>query len=188
MPTLHLQGLVDRLEAANVRNLDLAAVTALVADGEIDPAELRRFVGPRQDTYARRLMYRGPAFEVMVLTWAPGQFTPVHDHAGSRGWVRLVRGRLVEDTYRPAASHALPQSGGRFPLVPTGSRVVDRIGAVATVDAERAIHRLGNPEPPGGEIAVTLHVYAPPHDTCLVFDPANGTCSTRQLRFDAPPS
>ena len=49
---------------------------------------------------------------------------------------------------------------GSVGLEATGSGVIGTIGAAAIVDRERAIRRLGNPAPVGGDTTVTLHVYS----------------------------
>jgi predicted metal-dependent enzyme (double-stranded beta helix superfamily) len=133
-------------------------------------------------------------FDVMVLTWLPGQMTPIHNHAGNCGWVRLVRGRLREDCFRllpSTAASGLDVAADvqavrcGVNLQPTGSGMVTEVGAVATVDRLRAIHRIGNPKDSAGdETLVTLHVYSRPHDVCLVFDPEARTCGRRELKFD----
>ena len=63
--------------------------------------------------------------------------------------------------------------------------MISTVGAVATVDRQRAIHRLGNPAAAGGDVTVTLHVYSLPHDACLAFDPVAHTCERRDMVFDA---
>lgn len=193
MPPLRLQTLVDRLDALRPQDIDLPTVQAIVEDGVLDDSELRLYVGARTDKYARRLVHRSKYFDVMVLTWNPGQFTPVHNHAGNCGWVRLVRGQIAEETFRLVPGSALPDAAvaanvhgrvGSVGLESTGSGVIATIGAVAAVDRVRAIHRLGNPARAGGDVTVTLHVYSLPHDSCLSFDLASRTCERRQLAFD----
>lgn len=193
MASLRLQTLIDRLDGLSPRDIQVAPVAALVGDGALDEAELRRFVGVRADKYARRQVHRSKWFDVMVLTWAPGQFTPVHNHAGNHGWVRLVRGQIAEESFRLVPGAAVPDAAtaanvngrvGSVGLEATGSGVISAVGAVATVDRERAIHRLGNPAAAGGDVTVTLHVYSLPHDACLSFDLASRTCERRQLAFD----
>ncbi len=193
MPTLRLQTLIDRLDMLAPSDIGVASVQAIVGDGALDEAELRRFVGVRADKYARRQVHRSRWFDVMVLTWAPGQFTPVHNHAGNHGWVRLVRGQIAEESFRLVPGAAVPDAAtaanvngrvGCVGLEATGAGVISAVGAVATVDRERAIHRLGNPAAAGGDVTVTLHVYSLPHDACLSFDLASRTCERRQLSFD----
>jgi predicted metal-dependent enzyme (double-stranded beta helix superfamily) len=194
MPMLRLQTLVDRLSSLPPAQIELARVAAMLADGELDAAELRRYVGALPHKYARRPVHRSRHFDVMVLSWAPGQFTPVHNHAGNCGWVRLVRGQIQEERFALAPSSCpadvaiaatAPAAAGSVSLVPTGSAVIAAVGAVATVDRQRAIHRLGNPAGPGGDLAVTLHVYSLPHDRCVAFDPVQQRCTTREMEFDA---
>jgi predicted metal-dependent enzyme (double-stranded beta helix superfamily) len=196
MQRLGLQTLVDRLERLNPQGITVPYVQELLADGVLDEAELQCFVGTRPDRYARRHVHRGRYFDVMVLTWAPGQFTPVHNHAGNCGWVRLVRGRIAEDTFKLVPGSAVPDAAtavsvngrvGQVGLEATGSGIITTIGAVAAVDRQRAIHRLGNPAD-SRDATVTLHVYSLPHDTCLAFDPASRTCEPRHLAFDPLPA
>ncbi len=56
-------------------------VAAINSDGIRLPDE---FYEPRGECYARRLLHRGPngCYTVVVMTWGPGQGTPLHDHAG----------------------------------------------------------------------------------------------------------
>ncbi len=195
MSRVSIQTLVDRLHQLGPKDICVSRVQDLLADGELDEATLRPYIGGRTDKYARRLVERTRWFDVMVLSWLPGQFTPVHNHAGNCGWVRLVRGQIAEDNYKLVPGASVPDAAiastvagrtGCVGLEPTGSGVISTVGAVASVDRERAIHRLGNPAQPGGDLTVTLHVYSLPHDTCLAFDLAARTCERRVLAFDAP--
>ena len=196
MKRLSLETLVERLGRLGPRDITLSGVQAIVADGALDEASLRPYIGVRPDKYARRLVHRTRFFDVMVLTWAPGQFTPVHNHAGNLGWVRLVRGQIAEETWKLVPGASLPEAavasdpagrGGCVGLEATGSGVLATVGAVATADRVRAIHRLGNPTG-AGDPTVTLHVYSLPHDACLMFDLDKRTCARRDLSFDPMPA
>jgi predicted metal-dependent enzyme (double-stranded beta helix superfamily) len=194
MPCSGLHALVERLEALAPSQVTTRAVQERMASVSIDEREIARYVTPRADHYARQLVHRSPRFDVVVLTWMPGQMTPIHNHAGNLGWVQLVQGRIVEDRYMLVPSCMTteldlapdvpaPQRG--IELREMGRTVVSQRGAIATVDRLRAIHRIGNPlETALGETAVTLHVYSKPHDVCLVFDKDARTCTRRELRFD----
>jgi cysteine dioxygenase len=195
MTRLSLQTVVDRLEQLAPCDITVPRVAELLADGDLDEATLRPFVGALPHKYARRCVHRSRLFDVMVLTWAPGQYTPVHNHAGNCGWVRLVRGQIAEQTFRLVPGAAVPDAAvagsvngrtGCVGLEATGSGLIDTVGAVATADRQRAIHRLGNPAAAGGDTTVTLHVYSLPHDSCLAFDVEARTCERRDLRFDPP--
>ena len=198
MKTVTLPSLVDALRGLDLDRTGgdvLERVLEVVSDGVLDDASLRPYVGFRDDRYARRLVHRCEWFDVMVLSWMPGQVTPVHNHSGQLGWVRLVRGVIEEQrfAYPGGGAFADPATveiddagvGHDVELEACGSSVVAEVGAVATVDRVRAIHSLGNPRrQPDDERAVTLHVYSRPHDSCLCFDPAQRTCWRRELRFD----
>ena len=196
MQRLSLASFVDRLDNLRPADITIANVQALVGDDALDETTLRPFIGARTDHYARRLVHRGRYFDVLVLTWTPGQRTPIHNHAGNLGWVRLVRGQIQEETFRLVPGASLPNAavakdpegqGGNVGLELTGDGVIATVGAVATADRVRAIHRLGNPAAAGGDTTVTLHVYSLPHDCCLAFDLEKRTCQRRQLSCDPPP-
>ena len=189
-----LQGLVERLGLLAPEAISIVNVQALLAEAVLSDSEVDLFVEARPDRYARHLVHRTKWFDVIVLTWLPGQMTPIHNHAGNLGWVRLVRGRIVEERFQlvpstgsqgleVAADVATHKRG--IELKATGRTVVTEPGAIATVDRQRAIHRLGNPkEHARDEMAVTLHVYSKPHDVCLAFDPVARTVTRRELSFD----
>ena len=196
MQRLSLASFVDRLDNLRPADITIANVQALVGDDALDETTLRPFIGARTDHYARRLVHRGRYFDVLVLTWTPGQRTPIHNHAGNCGWVRLVRGQIAEETYQLVPGASLADAAvaancqgrtGNIGLQRTGEGVIATVGAVATVDRTRAIHRLGNPAQSGGDVTATLHVYSLPHDRCLAFDLASRTCEPRQMVFDPLP-
>jgi 3-mercaptopropionate dioxygenase len=59
-----------------------AALCRLIRSGQIElPPELIR---PVDDHYARRLLHRDDerGYSIVVMTWAPGQKTLIHDHSG----------------------------------------------------------------------------------------------------------
>ena len=66
--------------AAIAQQVKSALQQALRGGLELPPA----FRQPRPDTYARRLLHRDPdgRYTAVVMTWGPGQGTPLHDHAG----------------------------------------------------------------------------------------------------------
>lgn len=193
-----LQQLVDRLDALDPASIDSESVRTLIAEASIPDSDLAPFITPREDKYARMAVHRSRWFDMMVLTWMPGQVTPIHNHAGSLGWMRLVRGRMLEERFHLVPSTAAvgldlapdvaePRRG--IELVADERNTLTQVGSVATVDKHHAIHRISNPrEHVRDDVAVTLHVYSKPHDVCLTFDPVARCCARRELRFDEPTS
>jgi len=123
---------------------------------------------PIADHYARRELYRSPTrgYSVVAMTWAPGQGTPVHDHAGLwcvegvwDGELEIVQYELLERDgdrcrFRAAGGmHAGPGSAGS--LIPP-----------------HEFHTIRNTSPDA--IAISLHIYKAPMECCSMFLPQDG--------------
>jgi cysteine dioxygenase len=138
-----------RLEALrDVPSLD--DLNAWLLEVEVGTEDLRPYIGFKAGTYARHRVFRNEHAELLVLCWRPGQRTPIHDHNGSHGAVRVCEGIMWETMFALNESKKLYyrtarewMSGGV-----TGAAVPD-------------IHQLGNPEISGQNL-ITLHLYAPP--------------------------
>lgn len=169
MSSNDLAQIVARLEDLGFG--DPAAVADTVASARVSNAALRPYARYRPDRYTRNLVYRSEQFDLIVLCWGARHATPIHDHAGQHGWVRVLRGALHEDAF------TLGERG----LRPAGHALAEAGPTVVAVDPLRAIHRLGNPS---DEAALSLHVYARPHDACLVYCGAEGRPERRELSFD----
>jgi cysteine dioxygenase len=156
----------------------------------------------REDRYARHLIHRTDCFSMILLCWKPGQVSPVHNHQGNSGWVRVLRGRMEETHWLPPdwMQAGVPMPGGEFDIdeegvghgitLRRGGHFVHPAGpAVCSVDRQRPIHQLGNPSRHrDDEPAVTLHVYSRPHDSCMAFDIERQTCWRVDLEFDSLPA
>jgi cysteine dioxygenase len=143
-----LAGLVERMSAIK-RPPTFEEVGALLSGTSVGTDELRPYVGFKEGTYARHRVHLGEHAELLVLCWRPGQRTPIHDHAGSFGAVRVLRGVMWETLFEMSESEGLAYKFAREWTVGhvTGADVPD-------------IHQLGNPEVSGQDL-VTLHLYAP---------------------------
>lgn len=128
----------------------LAEVNAWLGAVSVTEDELRPYVSFKEGTYARHRVRLGRHAELLVLCWRPGQRTPIHDHAGSFGAVRVLRGVMWETLFEMDGAEGLRYGSAREwrPGRVTGADVPD-------------IHQLGNPEVSGQDL-VTLHLYAPP--------------------------
>jgi cysteine dioxygenase len=193
-----LEQVVDALDRLGDSRIGHDSVIEILSAAELEDGSLRPFLHFSDDHYCRNLVHRTGRFDVMLLCWRPGQRTPVHNHNGQMGWVRVLRGRIEETHYQhPAGSGDVDLStieidddmvGHNVVLREKQHLVVPAGPGVVSVDRERPIHRLANPRENGGaEPAVTLHVYSLPHDSCLVFDVDQRTCWRRQLKFDTVP-
>ncbi len=132
-PRIGREGLMRALASRPVRREDVAA-----------------FVAPQAEGYARRRVTRTENFELLVMTWLPGQGSEPHDHAGSESAFQIICGHAAEIHYT-LAPDSLVDPAGRHTLSP---------GDVG-LDCGDVIHSVQNPFA-SGELLVTLHVYAPP--------------------------
>jgi predicted metal-dependent enzyme (double-stranded beta helix superfamily) len=68
--------------------MTLTKVAAMVKEAALEVADLLPFADfdhPLTDGYGRQLVYQGKHFEIMVMSWNPGDFSAVHDH-GHTTW------------------------------------------------------------------------------------------------------
>lgn len=144
-----LASLVGRIGALK-RTPTLEEVNAWMSEYEADADELRPHISFKEGTYARHRVYLNDHAELLVLCWRPGQSTPIHDHNGSFGAVRVLRGVMWETIFEMDEARGLSYRCARE----------WRDGEVTGADVPD-IHQLGNPEVSGQDL-VTLHLYAPP--------------------------
>jgi cysteine dioxygenase len=151
-----LAGLVERLSRMGGPPA-FGELSALLGGVEVTDEELRPYVSFKEGTYARHRVHIGEHAELLVLCWRPGQRTPIHDHAGSYGAVRVLRGVMWETLFEMEGDEGLVYSSARewTPGQVTGADVPD-------------IHQLGNPDVSGQDL-VTLHLYAPPLTSLNVY-------------------
>lgn len=124
-----------------------------------------RFKVPRSDCYARRLLHRDPAgrYTAVVMTWAPGQGTPVHDHGGLWCVEGVVEGRMYVTQY-----NVTPEGDG-FRVEPVGGPLSAGVGTAGRLIPPTDYHVLANADP--DTPSVTLHVYGGSLEGCRVFVP-----------------
>lgn len=123
--------------------------------------ELREALRPDPSRpYGRRVFLGTPAVEGMLATWSPGARCAPHDHGGSSGGVRVLRGVASHRVYRVSQGALVLLAEER---VPAGEVLAFGAGL---------IHSMGDA---GGEAPlVTLHLYAGPIPHMIVYDLARG--------------
>ncbi len=128
----------------------LDEINSWLSTVEISHLDLQPYLGFKEGNYWRHRVCRNDAVEMLIICWRPGQKTPIHDHNGSHGVVRVQQGLMWETTFRFDEQQGLCYDTGREcpEGTVTGAGVPD-------------IHQLGNPEVSGRDL-ITVHVYAPP--------------------------
>ena len=169
-----VENLVERLESALEAPTDHARAYAVkdVLSGMIGAGEVRlpaSFVAPLPDRYARRLLHRDldRGFTVVVMTWGPGQGTPLHDHAGiwcvegtAMGEMEVVQFEKVSEA--PDGSCRFEERGRARALA----------GSAGALIPPFEYHILRNGLPDG--VSATIHVYGGEMDHCHLFEPQVG--------------
>jgi cysteine dioxygenase len=155
-PRLTLASLAGRLAELEVRPA-LDELHGWMGAVEVGPEELRPHVSFKEGTYARHRVFLGDHAELLVLCWRPGQRTPIHDHNGSFGAVRVLSGVMWETIFEMEPGRGLAYGCARewTPGHVTGADIPD-------------IHQLGNTDISGQDL-ITLHLYAPPLTSLNVY-------------------
>jgi len=126
------------------------AITEILDRSHISDDEVAPFVAPSAASYSRRRVARTEAFEVLVMTWLPGQVTAAHDHAGAVSAFKILRGTAQETRFTQAADNLVD---------PTNIRELHE--GECGLDEGDVVHAIRN-ACPRKELLVTIHVYAPP--------------------------
>ena len=137
--------LLDAVLAAG--HLTPASAAALLAGARLGPADLIRWQDlrhPVAGSYGRKLIARGPHFELMLMSWVPGDYSAIHDH-GRAEW-GAVR-------YFGVADHVVFNLDDD--MLSIRERMRTDYDDVCAVDAD-LIHLMGNP---GDRPFLSLHLY-----------------------------
>lgn len=123
--------------------------------------DLQAYIGFKDGNYWRHRVCRNEFVEMLVLCWRPGHRTPIHDHNGSHGAVKVHEGPLWETIFTYDEEKGLEYKSAReyAPGAVTGSDIPD-------------IHQLGNPDVSDRNL-ITIHVYAPPLGVLHTYKPGS---------------
>jgi predicted metal-dependent enzyme (double-stranded beta helix superfamily) len=119
----------------------------------------------RDDGYARRLLHHDEqrGYTAVVMTWAPGQCTPLHDHGGL--W--CVEG-VVDGTMRVTQFDLTHEAEGCYTFMERG-QIKAGVGTAGSLIPPWDYHVLGNAL--SDRPSLTLHVYGGDLTKCHVFLP-----------------
>jgi 3-mercaptopropionate dioxygenase len=163
-----LSSLIARLDAA-VALGDDQAITQRIKQELQDAIRARtialpdRFHHVRAEGYARRLLHRNDdlGYTAVVMTWGPGQATPLHDHAGIWCVEGVVEGRMDVTQY-----DLVDESADAYRFEAKGC-VHATVGSAGCLIPPFEYHVLANAL---STPSITLHVYGGEMTTCHVFE------------------
>ena len=123
---------------------------------------------PVADHYARRELYRSPGhgYSVVAMTWGPGQGTPIHDHCGLWCVEGVWDGELEITQYE-----LLERDGERFRFRAAGG-IHAGPGSAGSLIPPHEYHAIRNAS--DDAVAVSLHIYKAPMESCAMFVPQDG--------------
>jgi len=137
--------IIERIEA--LEDFSPAAVRSILRDLDItqnDISDWADFEHSNADSYGRKMIYNGGYYEIMTMSWNPGDYSSIHDHGSTQWGAVKVFGELEHATFLLRDLH-----------LSTLSRSCLKFGSVIAVGHE-LIHQMGNP----GKVGVqSLHVY-----------------------------
>jgi predicted metal-dependent enzyme (double-stranded beta helix superfamily) len=134
-----------------------------------------RFRRVRPEGYARRLLHRSDSlgYTAVVMTWGPGQGTPLHDHAGIWCVEGVVEGRMDVTQY-----DLVEEDQNAFRFERKGC-VHAAVGSAGCLIPPFEYHVLANAlDTP----SMTMHIYGGEMTTCHVFEPVDGGRFVRRER------
>lgn len=143
--SINLETLIETLQRSP--HFTPTQIKAIVENANITSAELMPwadFDHPVADSYGRKLVYDGGHFEIMVMSWMPGDFSAIHDH-GATQW-GAVQCFGVAEHYIYRFTNDLLRTLERAHYTPGMVRAVDH----------SLIHQMGNSS---NEPFLSLHVY-----------------------------
>ena len=117
----------------------------------------------RSRNYTRNLVDEGNGkSNLLVVVWNPGRCSSIHDHADAHCVMKILKGSLKETLY--AAPICTPErSPNQSTLTPPQvlKETTYRENEVTYISDKIGLHKISNVS--NDEMAVSLHLYTPPH-------------------------
>ncbi|KAG7666345.1 uncharacterized protein J8A68_000114 [[Candida] subhashii] len=103
---------------------------------------------------------------LLILVWAPGKSSAIHDHANAHCCMKILAGELVESLYD------VPTNEGKLEVKKKTTLNRDEVGYISD---NIGLHRISNPLT--DRVSVSLHLYTPPYAAmfgCSMYEASNG--------------
>jgi predicted metal-dependent enzyme (double-stranded beta helix superfamily) len=141
-----LCNIINRLRTTSV--VQPVQLKEIIAAARVKAEDLQPWADykhPLADSYGRKLVYQDENFEVMVMSWAPGDFSAIHDH-GYTEWGAV-------QIFGPAEHATFTERNGQLETL---NRWLVQTGDIVTVNHD-LIHQMGNPT--ANRHFLSLHIY-----------------------------
>ncbi|NQU49988.1 MAG: cysteine dioxygenase family protein [Planctomycetes bacterium] len=122
---------------------------------------------PTVSGYARRLLHLDPSgrYSVVLMVWAEGQGSPLHDHSGRWCVECVYRGSISEQSFTPVEPES--QAADVYDFTP-GDESTALVGQADYFLPPAEYHVISNPN---AATAATIHVYSGEMTECNFFTP-----------------
>ncbi|MBV8067523.1 MAG: cysteine dioxygenase family protein [Candidatus Eremiobacteraeota bacterium] len=171
-----LSQLIENLRARGPLDRSAGEMHALLAAGA-RAWEGNRRLPSRVGAYTRTCAYRDDAFEVVLLNWAPGSASPIHDHGDQHCWMIVLSGALDVDDYKRLDRGTVP---GYARVEPSGFSTLGP-GGVDLRSGRFSLHRV-SARADGS--ALSLHIYSAPLQRFFVYDQRARRCDVAYGAYD----
>ena len=162
---------IDLMHKQVLTQRTTSALGEVIGSHEVEPQDLEPYIHYQPDFYTRNLIYRNSAWELMLLCWESGHYSPVHDHNGGGGWFLTLQGEIQETVCQLSLEEKIRITHKDDKLV--------KPDQVSYIDDRLGVHSLASPN----TRSLTLHLYAPPIDICRFFDEEAGVLRPKELSF-----
>jgi predicted metal-dependent enzyme (double-stranded beta helix superfamily) len=142
---MSVKNLVKALE--NLGQFTPESVREVVSECDVGFEDLKEWINydyPVSDSYGRKMVHNGGFFEVMIMSWRPGDYSGIHDHGKAEFGAVKIFGDAEHVTFKLENQK-----------LTTISREIVKSGTTLKVTPS-LIHQMGNP---GESHFFTLHVY-----------------------------
>lgn len=141
------------------------------------PKDWKKYASFDRYRYTRNLVDAGNGkFNLMILAWAEGQGSSIHDHSNSHCFMKVLHGSLTEVRYE-WPNDTLIENNGMNQI----DEVQLKKNEIAYMNDSLGLHRVENRS--HSDTAVSLHLYCPPYEKCQMFDQRTGHKSVGKVTF-----
>jgi hypothetical protein len=168
--------LIETLRARGPLDRTSSEVAELLYAGACEWPSSRPLVA-RAGGYTRTCAYRNSGFEIVLLNWAPGASSAIHDHGDQHCWMLVLEGRLDVDDYLRLDPADVP---GYAQVELCGSRGLEP-GGMDLRSGRFDLHRVAAR---GSRSAISLHLYAEPLREFFIYDERARRCEVARSTFD----
>ncbi|XP_022917051.1 cysteine dioxygenase type 1 [Onthophagus taurus] len=178
MPVVtNLEQLIEELRIVfDSDQVDIDYVKELMTSYKSNKEDWAKYAMFDRFRYTRNLVDSGNGkYNLMLLCWGDGHGSAIHDHANSHCFMKMLQGKLKEVRYE------WPDGEDSEEMVEIGSKILD-LNEVCYINDKIGLHRVVNASD-NCQGAVSLHLYCPPYEKCLVFNEKTGQRSSAQVTF-----